>query len=77
MKKTITSVARCGKCSALFGDHEKKFPLGEYRYNHPDEARRFKNCLHSRPGTTGPYHASDLSHHVPTPWFVYLYGAQS
>jgi len=77
MKKTITSVTRCGECGALYKARRGNHPMRTYRDENREELHRYQHCSHSRPGREGPYHTEDLAHPVPTPWFGYLYGAQS
>ena len=73
----ITTLCRCGECSAMFRDHDRKFTLREYREKQPEESNRFEYCSHGRDNNRGPYYAGELAHPIRTPWFVYLYGAQS
>jgi len=81
MKKTITSVTRCGECGAAFdgaGQHNAALALWEAI---PVERKRFQDCQHGRQDAHGgkriTYIASDLAHPIRTPWFVHVYGAQS
>ena len=76
-KKKLTIITRCGECTALYQKDGDYYPLGTYLDENRKEAYRYDHCSHARPGVRGPYHTEDLAHPVPTPWFVYLYGAQS
>jgi len=80
-KKTLTIITRCGECGALFDGSGHSRAVLDLWDAFPLERKRFQDCQHGLRDAHGTrritYVASDLAHPVPTPWFAYLYGAQS